>query len=232
MANAQGGGLLTTVGFVFAIFMAAGVVAIVFYTLNRGGKMAKTVVVFTGLLALLLFFFLNNGLPGLWSQGMGVIANNTKDYTDAEGHLVAGTFSIEIDLSDLRGNLGKTLYDDGKHKIYVSWVEKREQTGGIEIGFRSSGTYSLNGASLVSGVRHMRVAPDSFTSMMTANAKATFDGKHFFASGHGISGINYKDGDDFTFHFPMEGIADEQLRTGTLVFTVTDLYMNVRSKAQ
>jgi hypothetical protein len=199
-------------------FIAIGIL----YVVRRGGTKSKwslLLVVLAGIGAIVLF---GNfvGRP----HGMAAVTNDTETYANSGGHPVDGAYSIEIDLSDLEGNLGKPLFDDGEHRIYVNWAERMEGDG-VRFGFRSSGSYSEDGASLISGVRHISVAYSN-TSALSAKAKVTLNGLVYLPTGHNFSGINYKDGDDFLFHFPMEGVTEEEQRNGSLTLTVTDLYRN------
>jgi len=62
---------------------------------------------------------------------MASIANNTRDFTDSNGHTVDEQYTVSIDLTDLDSNIGKELYSDGIHSIYVSGVD---HTGQIDSG--------------------------------------------------------------------------------------------------
>ncbi|MNI11972.1 hypothetical protein D3C73_651360 [compost metagenome] len=80
----------------------------------------------------------SSGLFGLWTDGMAYLANNTKDFTDKRGHLVESEYSMAVDLSNLESNIEKEIFNDGDHRIYITWLH-RTINGGYEIGFRSSG---------------------------------------------------------------------------------------------
>jgi len=185
--------------------------------------------------AALIFLWLS-GLIGLWTGGMAYIANNTKEFTDRNGHVVQGEYTIAIDLSNLESNIGKELYNDGTHRIYVSWIDKTANinSGGYSIGFRSSGHYSLTSASLISGGHHATVNGNSFTTNMTAKMTAQYNSKSYTSSVSGVSGLNYKDGDDFSFYiFPTESYELQEIslnETGIVHLTVTELFKNIWSK--
>jgi hypothetical protein len=176
------------------------------------------------------------GLIGVWTDGMAYIANNTEEFTDTKGHFVQGEYLISIDLSDLESNIGKELYNDGTHKIYVSWIDNTGtiNSGGYRIGFRSSGHYSITDASLISGVHHATIDKNSFTTAMSAKMTAEYNGKNYTSSVFGTSGLNYKDGDDFAFYiFPSESYNMQEIslhETGKVRLTVTDLFKNIWSK--
>jgi len=167
-------------------------------------------------------------LVGLWTEGIAYIVNNTKEFNDKEGHIVQGEYSISIDLSNLEGNIGKELYNDGTHRIYVSHLENTGRT--YIIVFRSIGDYSLTSASLVSGVHHATINENSFTILMSAKMTANYNGEIYESSESGISGLNYKNGDDFSFYiFPSD--AYKTINEKDIVkLTVTDLYKNIWRK--
>ena len=155
------------------------------------------------LMAVMVVGLWSSGLFGLWSEGMAFLANNTEEFTDKNGHLIDGRYSFEVDLSDLESNIGKEIYNDGEHRIYISWL-LRSHNGGYDIGFRSSGQYSLSGATLISGLHHETINDHSFTTSTTAKLTAEYKGKTYNAQVTGQCGLNYKDGDCFSFHFFFE----------------------------
>ncbi|TLS51666.1 hypothetical protein FE782_14290 [Paenibacillus antri] len=172
----------------------------------------------------------SSGLLGLWTDGMAYIVNNAEKFTDKTGHLIEGEYSMEVDLSDIESNLGKEIYNDGDHRIYVSWLQTT-QNGGYDIGFRSSGKYALSGATLVSGAYHETINDHSFTTSTQAKMVVEYDGNLSNAQSSGQCGINYKDGDCFSFAFFLsdertEGNSEE----GVAKLTITDLYKNVWRK--
>jgi len=182
-----------------------------------------------------LVFWLT-GLLALWIDGMRYVVGNTDKYNYEEGHMVDGEYSVDIDLSDLQSNIGKELYNDGTHKIYVNWVHNSENknTGAYEIGFRSSGHYSLTGASLVSGIQHSMIDESSITSEITAKMTSTYNGETYDNFYSSSSGINFKDGDEFSFYlFPHSAYDTNEIsldEKGVVEVTVTNLYKNMWSK--
>lgn len=185
------------------------------------------------LLAIVLLTLWLLGMIGLWTSGMAHIANNTKEFTDRKGQVIQREYSMSIDLADLQSNIGKELYIDGTNRIYVSWIHNsgNSRTGGYQIGFRSSGQYSLNHATLISGVHHAAVGEHSFTSNMSAKMTARYNGKVYNSQQAGTSGLNYKDGDDFSFYiFPTDAYQSGEIsldEKGKVYLTVTNLYKNV-----
>jgi hypothetical protein len=205
-----------------------------FMTKNR--KIENIAFISVSAIVILLSILWSSGLMRLWANGISFIANNTKDYNDASGHVIQGNYSVSIDLSNLESNLGKDLYNDGVHRIYVSHVDNTGSvnSGGYRVGFRACGQYSLNGATLISGVHHATVNDHSFTINMSAKMTSEYNGKIYNSQEFGTSGLNYKDGDDFAFYiFPTEAYDKNEVsldEKGTVRLTVTNLYENVWSK--
>ncbi|MFC6040446.1 hypothetical protein ACFPYN_13545 [Paenisporosarcina macmurdoensis] len=175
------------------------------------------------------------GLMGLWIDGMRYVVGNTDKYSYEEGHMVDGEYSVDIDLSDLQSNIGKEVYNDGTHNIYVSWVHVDSvNSGGYNIGFRSSGHYSLTGASLISGNHHTFINESSFSSEVTAKMTSNYNGEIYDNSLYSSSGINFKDGDEFGFYlFPNSPYDTNEIsldEKGVVEVTVTNLYKNMWSK--
>lgn len=193
---------------------------------NKTRRILIFIIVLTG------FLLWRSGFIGLAAEGMASVANDTKQFTDRTGHLVNGAYSVSIDLSNLESNIGKELYNDGQHKITVDWVDNtgHANTGGFRIGFRSSGTYSLNGASLVSGIWHQTLGEQQFTYNMSAQMTAHYQNKTYTSPVFGVSGLNYRDGDDFAFYlFPGEAYDNGDIsldETGVVEVTITNLYYN------
>lgn len=189
----------------------------------------KTLYIVIPLISVMVIALWSSGLFGIWTVGMADIANNTKDFSKT-GELIGGEYSMKLDLSDFESNLGKEIYNDGEHRIYVSWLQKTNR-GGYDIGFRSSGIYSLSGASLISGQNFKNINNHSFTRSTTAKLTVEFDDKIYNAVPTGGCGINYKDGDCFSFGFYLSDKANENnLEDLGIKLTVTDLYNNVWRK--
>jgi len=69
---------------------------------------------------------------------------------------------------------------------------------------------------------------------MSAKMKATYNNKNYNSSVYGHSGLNYKDGDDFSFYiFPSEAYNNQEIslnETGVVQLTVTGLFNTIWSK--
>ncbi|WP_052350724.1 hypothetical protein [Paenibacillus gorillae] len=123
------------------------------------------------------------------------------------------------------------MYNDGKHRVFVYYADHvNGSEGGYQIGFRSSGAYSLSGASLISGLHHHTLDEHLFATDMIAQITVQYEGKKYTGSMVGASGLNYKDGDDFLIYMPSldtqgqdEAAIDEP---GIVQVDITGLYMN------
>jgi hypothetical protein len=180
------------------------------------------------LIAVTVAILWSSGLFSLWSGGMASLANNTEEFTEKNGHQIDGRYSLEIDLSDLESNNGNEIYNDGEHRIYVSWL-KMTHIGGFEIGFRSSGKYSLSGATLISALHHETINNHSFTTSSTTILTAEYNGKTYNAQLTGQCGLNYKDGDCFSFTFFLSDVPNEDhiKDVGIVNLIIADLYKNI-----
>ena len=199
-------------------------------------KRKKILLITASVVGGILLVFWLTGLMGLWIDGMRYVVSNTNKYNYEEGQMLDGEYTVSIDLSDLQSNTGKELYNDGTHKIYVSWVNNsgKKNTGAYEIGFRSSGHYSLTGASLVTGIQHSMINESSFTSEVTAKMTSKYNGEIYDNSYSSSSGINFKDGDEFSFYlFPHSAYDTNEIsldEKGVVEVTVTNLYKNMWSE--
>lgn len=187
------------------------------------------------LISMIIIILWLTGIMGLWLNGIAYIGYNTKKFNDTEGYLIPNEYSIFINLSNLEGNIGKELYNDSVSKIYISWIDNTgsSNSGGYRIGFRSSGKYSLNGATLVSGARHETVN-NSFTTYITGEMTAIYKNITYNSNVFGTSGLNYKDGDEFAFYiFPSEAYdsGEISLQENDIVeLYIKNLYKNIWTK--
>ncbi|WP_188456038.1 hypothetical protein [Virgibacillus oceani] len=164
-------------------------------------------------------------MSGIWTKGISHVANAVEEYHNA-AFPVDGEFTVDIDLSDLESNEGKVLFDDGKNQIFVSKVVRNESD--YEVVFRSSGDFSLGGATLVSGIEHVRNSND-LTTDFQAEAQASYMGDTYKLSPSGSSGLDYRDGDEFGFYlYRQDETIDIDLEKESMIeVTVTNLYMNL-----
>ncbi|MGG0657667.1 hypothetical protein [Rummeliibacillus pycnus] len=193
----------------------------------------KKILFFTLLsVAIILILFWSIGLFRLWTKGIASVADDTHTFNDKKSHILNGESSIAIDLSKLESNIGKELYNDGHHKIYVSWIHKTSE--GYEIFFRSCGQYSISKATLISGIQHVTLNEKESTDLITAKMKAHYNGKSYISTWSKLGGINFKDGDEFSFYiFPYNAYETKEVtldEEGIVYLSVTNLYKNIWSK--
>jgi hypothetical protein len=173
------------------------------------------------------------GLLGMWSKGISYIAGSVDSYSYSHT-LLDDEYSVEIDLSDLDSNKGKVLYNDGIHQIVVDSVDNTGtiNSGGYRIHFRSKGTYSLSGATLISGF--IQSISSYIYEDMTARLTSEYKGMRYEGSVMGMTGLNYRDGDMFSFYlFPYESYYDGTItlnEDGKVKVTVTNLCKNIWSR--
>ncbi len=68
-----------------------------------------------------------SGWLNLWINGISVIANDVDGY-HLQTYPIEGEYTVTIDLSYLRSNVGKVLYDEGNNQIYVETVFVRNES--------------------------------------------------------------------------------------------------------
>lgn len=180
------------------------------------------------LAALLFFVLLRTGIWGTWRGGfqyqMGEPAYQVL-YETLDGY-----YSVEIDLTDLESNVGKVLYEDEDGcRIEVSQVDTNGTDGEQHrIWFRSHGTYDHTGGQLVSGAMSVQTGSAAWTLEDYASASGTAGGLTRDCSYAGMSGMNWKDGNEFGFYIT-SGYSDELTTEdvlnagGIMIVTVRDL---------
>lgn len=204
-------------------------------TRNRRKNISIIALVVLLVAGLILTVIWQTGLMGMWSRGIAYMAGSLDRYS-YDCILLEDEYSVEIDLSDLESNKGKVLYDDGVHKIIVEGVDNTGTvlSGGYRIHFRSIGDYSLSGATLISGIRHYTTESRWFSYNMTSRLVSEYKGRRYEGTVMGESGLNFKDGDMFSFYlFPDESYKDGSItlnETGKVKVTVTELCKNIWSK--
>ncbi|WP_391117123.1 hypothetical protein [Psychrobacillus sp. L3] len=184
-------------------------------------KHFKMLIIGVGTIAFILWI---SGWLNLWINGISVIANDIEGYR-LHSYPVDGEYSVKIDLNNIDSNEGKVLYDDGENQVYV---EKVLVNGQSEVYFRSSGNYSLRGATLVSGNEHARI-DNGFTSINHVNATATYQGESFKIYQSGSSGLNYRDGDSFGFYLLLtddKGVDVDIEKDSIIEVKLSNLYMH------
>lgn len=170
------------------------------------------------------------GYTDMWRRGIAYMAGSLDKYSYHHTTL-DGEYEVDIDLSDLNSNKGKIVYDHDGLRIVVDSVDMAGLWGGgFRIHFRSHGKYSLDRAVLVSGSKHYSTEARWFSSSLEAELRSEYKGQIYQGSVMGISGLNYKDGDMFSFYlFPAEAYQDNQIPLegeGTVKVTLSGLSRN------
>ncbi|GKU76720.1 hypothetical protein [Paenibacillus sp. L3-i20] len=197
----------------------------------------QKVLILIPVIFLIMLILWQTGLINLNMYGISHIAQDSKKFTDTLGHKIDGNYSVLIDLSDLKSNVGKEIYNDGSHKIVVAWIDNtgNVRSGGYRIGFRSIGRYSSNEASLVSGARHESLGDQSFTTYMSAKMTAEYENREYISSIFSSGALTYKDGDEFGFYiFPTEfyeGEGNTLDEKGIVKLMLKGLYKNIWSRS-
>lgn len=199
----------------------------------------KKYIVYTSITVLLCSFIImclwNIGILGIWFEGISYAAGSLDKYS-SEFIISDKSYSIDINLDDLESNKGKIVVDDGIHKIYVDSVDNTNSinSGGYRIHFRSSGKYTLDGATLLSGIKHYTTENRWYSYTMTAEMTTEYNGHKYKGSVMGLSGLNYKDGDMFSFYvFPGEAYLNDNItlnEKGVAKITLTSLCRNIWSR--
>ncbi|GGC95340.1 hypothetical protein GCM10007216_27630 [Thalassobacillus devorans] len=163
----------------------------------------------------------------LQAQGINHIADDAERYMN-NAHNMEGDYTITIDLSDPESNEGKFLFDDEEgNQIYVSKIIENESN--YEVIFRSSGTYSRGGATLVSGIEHYRNI-NGYTHELKAEAHATYNYDTFKLTPSSSSALHSRSGDEFGFYlFPTDKDVDLD-KEPTIEVTITNLQLNLWAK--
>ncbi|MGX9134112.1 hypothetical protein ACWV26_06980 [Rummeliibacillus sp. JY-2-4R] len=191
---------------------------------------------FSTILAIVVLFLWLSGRLLFWTKGIEYVADVPSGFINHKGHVISGESTVSIDLSNLERNIGKEVYNDGQHKIYVSWIRNTGDInkGGYEIFFRSSGKYSFSKATLISGIQHTINSETSLIDSMSAKMMATYKGKTYHCEDAVFSSLNFRDGDEFSFYiFPIESYESKEVtlnEKGIVYLTMTNLYKNSWSK--
>ena len=140
------------------------------------------------------------------------------------------TCSLEIDLTAPESNVGKVLYaDDAGCRIEVSQIDTNGTDGEQHrVFFRAHGTYDHRGGQLVSGAMSVQTGSAAWTLEDCAAASGTVGGLTGTCGYAGMSGMNWKDGNEFGFYITADRgdhLSTEQVlnRGGIMTVTVSGL---------
>lgn len=151
------------------------------------------------ILAVIFIILLRNGAYGTWRDGLAFQfhdANYRVAYED-----LPGSWSVELDLTDLESNVGKLLYEDENGcRIEVSRVDTNGTDGEERrVWFRAYGVCRRGGGTLVSGCQSVSVDKTVHTVSASASMTATVDGTPWPCTEAGRSDLLYRDGNLFGF---------------------------------
>lgn len=184
---------------------------------------------FVIIIALFMIILHGNGTLGTWRGGLQYQLGYPvyrAEYEDA-----AGTYSVELDLWDLDSNIGKILYEDNTGcRITVHKLDKMRD-GIYRVWFRSHGVCRRNGSQLVSGTIPYQTGSASWTYKGLPQATVSAGGPKRECSLAGISGLNWKDGNEFGFYLtygkgssdPFLSSDDIKRQDGKITITVSGL---------
>lgn len=199
-------------------------------------KTKSSIVALSIFLAVLFLYVIFNNSIAILINGMSYIANDVDNYTYSLTNLDTHcTFTVDLD--NLDSNSGKVIYDNNDGCwIIIHTVQKQDVNGGgYRIIFRSIGTYSINGAKLISGIYHEIWRDENSgkpygTYHMEATMKCIYNGITYDSHVQGLSGISYKNGDSFGFYlFPSEAYKNGDVpldNAGTAEIIISNLAIN------
>jgi len=158
------------------------------------------------------------GIFGIAIDGMGYMFNHQKKYTVTTQNINTN-IEFTLNLKDLSSNEGKIIYQDKDCNIEIDQVDKTD-SGEYCIFLRSHGSYSYSQARLISGIAHH---PNTFNS--SASLKINIGGELYDCSIAGMSGINYKDGDQMGFYLSSGGYSpiDDNNEINEVTLILSDL---------
>jgi hypothetical protein len=136
------------------------------------------------------------------AEGMQAIAYDADHFMNEDSRILEGDYIISIDLSDLSSNIGKELYNDGKHFIKL---ESIEESGNYMIRLRSSGEYGYDGATLISIIQHDTSNEGVYKMNVIPQITAEYMYEINYCKMISTSSINFDNGDEFIFYiFPSD----------------------------
>lgn len=152
---------------------------------------------------------------------MSYIANDIYNYEQSVSYIDSECV-FTVDFDNIEGSIGKVVYkDDRGCRISIQHIVD-DGCGRYRIVFRSTGTYSAGGARLVSGVYHETLDYNASgdplgASWVKALMSCKYNEKIYKSTCAGMSGISYKNGDEFSFHlFPTEAYMKKEIPVDNL----------------
>lgn len=153
---------------------------------------------FVMIMALLVVILHGNGTLGTWTGGLQYQLGYPvyrADYSD-----VPGSYSVELDLSDLESNAGKILYEDDTGCRITVYQLDEMRSGIYRVWFRSHGVCGRSGGQLVSGTVPCQTGSARWSDTGWPQAAASVNGLIRECPIAGFCGLNRKDGNEFGFY--------------------------------
>lgn len=171
-------------------------------------KKRRMVLLFAILLAVCVLMLWENGTISTFQNGLAFMMENSA-YQISYSNIDSST-EAEIDLYNPESNAGKTIYDDGKCRIEIELV-RHEEDGNYNIFFRTHGKYNRSGGTLVSSIKQIRNEDGTYSYKGAGRIRVIVGDKAYEGTVSALSGLNYKDGDEFGFYlFPLDCYEDGQ----------------------
>jgi hypothetical protein len=70
-------------------------------------KINKIIIISIFTIVVILLILWLSGLIGLWTGGITYVANNPRNNSTSQGHVLQGAYTISIDLGNIKSNIGK-----------------------------------------------------------------------------------------------------------------------------
>jgi hypothetical protein len=143
-----------------------------------------------------------NGTISTFQNGLAFMMQDSAYHINYSN--VDSVAEAEIDLYNLESNAWKIIYDDGECKIEIKLLRQQEN-GAYNIFFRTHGKYKRSGGTLISSVKQIRNENGTYSYECVGIMQVIVDDKAYEGRNSALSGLNYKDGDEFGFYlFPLD----------------------------
>lgn len=182
---------------------------------------------FAIILAFIYIILHNYGFIGTWRYGLRYQFYNQNYLITTEE--LPGAYSLELDMTDLKSNMGKVLYeDDSGCRITVESLEPTEYRGDYKLIFRAEGVCAPSGGQLVSGCYDKHFDKMGYTLERSASMCTTISGTQLPPSYHCLLTSLESDGNSFGFYvYPADayptGAVPEEWEAASVTVTVTGL---------
>lgn len=165
-------------------------------------KKSRIVSLCTILVIVCVFMLWKNGTISMVQNGLAYMMQDSAYHISYSN--VDSVAEAEIDLYNLESNAGKIIYDDGECTIEIVLV-RQEGNGAYNAFFRTHGKYNRSGGTLISSVKHVRNENGTYSYECAGKLQVILDDKAYQGRNSALSGLNYKDGDEFGFYlFPLD----------------------------